>query len=119
MLLGLVVNATTTWIGGPASGGLAPVNPGLTMAAAGSQGMGQGSVGAVTLISALMNNTGVPTTITQGVQLPPTPPAQPVQRTSGAVVVPTSVASQKGAVVAKLLAMNDAQTKEELEGQRE
>ena len=74
LLIRRVVNAEMNRIGGPELGGLAPVNPGLTIAAAGSQGMGQGSVGAVTLISALMNNTGVPTTTTQGMQLLPTPP---------------------------------------------
>ena len=101
------------------SGGLAPVNLSLTMAMAGSQVTVQGSVGAVTLISALMKNTGVPTTTKNGVQLLPTPPTQPVQQPTGAAVVPTPTAPQKGAVVAKLLAMNGAQTKEELEGQRE
>ena len=34
LLLGRVVNSATSRIGGPASGVLAPVNPGLTMAAA-------------------------------------------------------------------------------------
>ena len=37
LLLGRVVNATTAQIGGPDLGGIAPVNPGLTMDAAGSQ----------------------------------------------------------------------------------
>ena len=108
-----------TRVGEPASGGLAPVNPSLTMAAEGLQVTVQGSVGAVTLISALMNNTGVPTTTKNGVQLMPTPPTQPVQQPTGAAVVPTPTAPQTGAVVAKLLVMNNAQTKEKLEGQQE
>ena len=77
-LLGRVANSATTRIGGPASGGLAPVNSGLTMATAGLQATGQGSVGAVTLISALTKNTVVSVTTTQGVQLPPITPTQPV-----------------------------------------
>ena len=44
-LLGRVVNAATTRIGGPPSGGLALVNPGLKMATAGSQATGQVSLG--------------------------------------------------------------------------
>ena len=118
-LHGRVMNSETTRIGGPASGGLAPVNPGLTMAVAVSQSTGQGSVGAVTLISALAKNTGGPTTNTQGVQLLPTPPLQTVQRLAGASVIPTQTATQKGAVVTKFLVMYDSQNKEELEGQRE
>ena len=117
-LLSRVVNTVTTRIRGPASVGISPVNLGLTMPPERSQATGQGSVGAVTLISALTNNTGVPATTTQGVQLPLIPPTQPVQQSAGAVVVPTPAAPPKGAVVAKFLAMNDAQTKEELEGNK-
>ena len=58
------MNAATTRIGGTASGGLALVNLGLTMAVAGSQATGQGSVGEVKFISALSKNTGVPATTT-------------------------------------------------------
>ena len=119
LLLRRVVNAETTRIRGPSWGKLAQVNPGLTMSAAGMQATRQSSIGAVKLISALTNNTIVPTTTAQGVQLPPKPPTQPVQQPAGAVVVPTPMALPKGAVVAKLLAMNDTQTKEELEGQQE
>ena len=61
--LGRVVNTATTRIGGPALGGLVPVNPGLIMDVAGLQAPGHGSVVAVTLISALTNNMGVPTTL--------------------------------------------------------
>ena len=57
-LLRRVVNAATTQIGGPASGGLAPLNPGLTRAAAGLKSTGHSSFGAVTLISTLTKNTG-------------------------------------------------------------
>ena len=89
------------------------------MATAGSQETGQGGVGAVTLISALTNNTGVPTTNIQGVQLRPTPLTQPVHQPTGAAVVPTQKAPKKGSVVAKLLEMDDAETKEDLEEQRE
>ena len=64
LLLGRVVNTATTRIGGPALGGLAPVNPGLTMAAEGLQVTGQVVVGEVTLISALTKNMGVPATTT-------------------------------------------------------
>ena len=95
------------------------VNPGLTMAVAGLQVTVQGIVGSVTLIGSLTNNTGVPVITTQGVQLTSTPPTQRLQRPAGAVVVPMSAAPPKGAVAAKLLAMHDAQTKEELEGQQE
>ena len=119
LLLGRVINAAATQIRGPASGGLAPVNPGLTMAAAVSQATGQGSVGAVIMIIALTKNTGVSTKNTQGVQLLPTPPPQQVQRTAGAAAIPTQTAPQKIAVLTKLLAVDDAQTKEELEGQQE
>ena len=52
-------------------------------------------------------------------QLPPTPPTQPLQQPAGAVVIPMPADLPKGAVVAIFLAMNDAQIKEELEGQRE
>ena len=71
------------------------------------------------LISALMNNMGVTATTTQGVKLPPTQPTQPVHQPVGAVIVPTSAAPPKGSVIVKFLAMNDAQTKEDLEGQQE
>ena len=80
--------------------GLALVNPGLTRTAAGLQATGQGSVGTMTLISALTNNMDMPTTNTKGVQLPPTSSIQLVQQYSGVAVVPTAVAPPKGAVVA-------------------
>ena len=86
------------------------------MAAAGYQATVQGSVRSTTLISALTNNTGVPTMNTQGLQLPPTPPMQPVHLPIGVAVVSTQTALQKRAVVIKLLAINYAQTKEDLEG---
>ena len=89
------------------------------MAVAGLQATGQGSSGAVTLICALTKNMGGPTTKTQGVQLPPTPPTQPVQQPAGAAVVTTQTATQKGAFFTKLLAMDDAETKEDLEGKQE
>ena len=75
-LLGRVANSATTRIGGPASGGLDPVNLGLTMAAEVLQATVKGSVGAMTMIRALMKNMGGPTTNTQGVQLPSTQPTQ-------------------------------------------
>ena len=71
------------------------------------------------LISALTNNMGMPATTTQGVKLPPTQPTKPVQQPIGAVIVPTLAAPPKGAVIVNFLAMNNAQTKEELEGQQE
>ena len=117
-LLGRVINAATTRIRGPALVILSPVNPVLTMAAAGSQETLQGGVGEVTLISALTNNMGVPETNTQGVQLPLTPPTQPVQRPVGEVVVPMPAAPPKGEVLAKLLAMNNDKTKEDMEGKQ-
>ena len=76
LLIRRVVNAEMNRIGGPELGGLAPVNPGLTMAAAGLQVTGKGSVGVVNLIISLTNNMGLTATTTQGVQMPPTPPAQ-------------------------------------------
>ena len=81
MLLRRVVNASTTWIGGPASGGLAPANLGLTMAAVGSQATVQGSFGAVATIIYLTKNMGGPATNTQVVQLTSTPPTQPERPT--------------------------------------
>ena len=118
-MLGQVVNAATTRIGGPASGGLAPLKLGFTMAVAVSQATRQGSIGAMTLIRPITNNTDVSATTAQGVQLPSTPPTQPVQQPDVAVFVPMPETPRKGAVVAKLLAMNNSQTKEELEGQQE
>ena len=79
LLLGRVANMATTQSGGPALGGLAPANPCLSMVTVGFQATEQGNIESVTLISALTKNMGVPTTTTQGVQLPPTPPMQPVQ----------------------------------------
>ena len=73
----------------------------------------------VTLISALANNMGVPKTNTQGVQLSLTPPTQLVQQPARAAVIPTPTAAQKVSVVAKLLAINNAKTKEDLEGRQE
>ena len=73
----------------------------------------------VTLISALANNMGVPKTNTQGVQLSLTPLTQLVQQPARAAVIPTPTAAQKVSVVAKLLAINNAKTKEDLEGRQE
>ena len=68
LLLRRVVNAEPTRIGGPASGGLAPVNPGFTMATAVLQATGQGTIGAVTFIIALTDNTDTPTKIHRAYQ---------------------------------------------------
>ena len=63
------------------------------------------------MINSLMKNMGVTATTTQGVQLQPTPLLKPVHQPSGAIVVPTSAALQKGAVV--------AESKDNMEGQKE
>ena len=68
------------------------------------------------MISALTKNTGVPATTTQGVKMPLTPPTQLAQQPAGAVVANTPASPPKGEVVARFLAINDAQTKEDMEG---
>ena len=105
-------NENSTQGGGTNTGGLAPINGVPPIATVRPQLTGQVSIGAVTLMSALMNTTQNTT------QFPPMPVIQQGQQAGLPVIAPTARAP-KGAVVRKLLDMSEARVKEELVGHSE